>query len=127
MSRDNALINLRPTIEFNADNQKEIETFQNNTLRPILKFQNLLILHYFKNYIKRREPLFNAYCGIEQKKVIRNCLKLDSQLKNNIIPSIVALFTIEEFEFFLEHSKEISKRIVAMTIQRVEDQIAQLY
>ncbi len=127
MNKDSALLQLRPAIEFNDQNLKEIEAFQNNTLRPILKFQNQLILFYFKNYINKREPLFKAFSGIEQKKVIRKCVKVDSRLKNNVIPSILALFTIEEFEFFSMHSKEVSKRIVSMIIQRVEDQITQLY
>lgn len=127
MDRDNVLLDLRPTIEYQTDNQKDVEAFQNKTLRPILKFQNQLILLYFKNYIHKREPLFNAYTGTEQKKVIRKSMKIDNRLKNNVIPSIIALFTAQEFEFFLANSKEISKRIVSMIAQRVEDQITQLY
>lgn len=127
MERDNVLLGLRPKIEYRNENLKEIEAFQHKTLRPILKFQNQLILMYFKNYIQKREPLFKAYTGTEQKKVIRKSMKIDNRLKNNIIPSIIALFTAEEFEFFLNNSKEISKRIVSMIAQRVEDQVVSLY
>ena len=127
MTRDSDLVKLRPIVDFNSDNLKKAESFQNKTLRPILKFQNQYILYNFKNYIKTKEPLFNAYSALEQKKIIRKSVKEDQRLKNHLLSSMIAYFAIEELEFYTENSKEISKRIVSMIIQRVEDQISTLY
>ena len=71
MNRDFDLVQLRPQVQFNTKNIKETEAFQNKTLRPILKFQNQFILFNFKNNIKIKEPLFNAYNLLEQKRIIR--------------------------------------------------------
>ncbi|MFQ3327052.1 MAG: hypothetical protein ACI8YC_001693, partial [Salibacteraceae bacterium] len=54
-------------------------------------------------------------------------VKEDQRLKNHLLSSVIAYFTIEELEFYTKNSKEISKRIVSMIIQRVEDQISTLY
>ena len=124
MTRDSDLVKLRPIVDFNSDNLKKAEAFQNKTLRPILKFQNQFILYNLKNYIKTKEPLFNAYNALEQKKIIRKSVKEDQRLKNHLLSSVIAYFTIEELDFYNENSKEISKRIVSMVIQRVEDQIS---
>tara|TARA_B110000093_G_C12850201_1_gene358969 strand:- start:366 stop:749 length:384 start_codon:yes stop_codon:yes gene_type:complete len=127
MTRDSDLVKLRPIVNFNSDNLKKAESFQNKTLRPILKFQNQFLLYNFKNFIKTKEPLFNAYNALEQKKIIRKSVKEDQRLKNHLLSSVIAYFTIEELEFYTKNSKEISKRIVSMIIQRVEDQISTLY
>lgn len=127
MTRDSDLLKLRPIVDFNSDNLKKVEAFQSKTLRPILKFQNQFILYNLKNYIKTKEPLFNAYNALEQKKIIRKSVKEDQRLKNHLLSSVIAYFTIEELDFYNENSKEISKRIVSMITQRVEDQISVLF
>ena len=50
-NRSEQLKNLRPII--NVDNSKstDLETFQTNTLRPILKFQNDLILTIINQHL----------------------------------------------------------------------------
>jgi len=126
MTRDSDLVKLRPDVVFNTDNLKEVEAFQNNTLRPILKFQNQFILYNLKKSIKTKEPLFNAYNALEQKKIIRKSVKEDQRLKNHLISSVISYFTIEELEFYDLNTKEISKRITSMLIQRVEDQLSVL-
>ena len=57
--RDNQLLLLRPAITIDLDKQSlDIENFQNQTLRPILKFQNELILDLVLNHINKNEIVF---------------------------------------------------------------------
>ncbi|MAZ35829.1 hypothetical protein OAA90_04360 [Salibacteraceae bacterium] len=127
MNRDFDLIQLRPQVQFNTKNIKETEAFQNKTLRPILKFQNQFILFNFKNNIKIKEPLFNAYNLLEQKRIIRKIMKEDLRFKNHLTSAMVSFFTIEELQFYNANAKEVSKRITNMILQRVDDQISFLY
>ena len=53
--RTSLLLAIMPSID-NIDKDlksKEIELFQNKVLRPILKFQNNLLLHIFNDYINQ--------------------------------------------------------------------------
>ena len=52
-NRTTQLTQIRPMLDL-AEATTEIEQFQNGTLRPILKFQNPLILQLFRNFIAQR-------------------------------------------------------------------------
>ena len=58
--RKQLILALRPNIESinKGLNTKEIEVFQNEVLRPILKFQNKLLLHSFINYARQYKGVF---------------------------------------------------------------------
>lgn len=126
MERDDVLVKIRPHVDFESGRSNEMEDFQNNTLRPILKFQNRMLISWFRNYLKRRVPLFNAYKGSEQKKTIKDIMLKDQEVKNNLIPSIVGLFTLEEFEFYNQHKKECNKRLTSLLTKRFQDQVESL-
>ena len=53
--RNQTILALRPNIDTITDslNTKDIESFQNKVLRPILKFQNHLLLHLFAHYARQ--------------------------------------------------------------------------
>jgi len=58
--RSVSLLGIRPEIKTTQlhDNMSSDERFQNKTLRPILKFQNALLLAIFKNYICKHKNTF---------------------------------------------------------------------
>ena len=60
MDRSQKLLSIRPLISSAkiVPNMTEEERFQNQTLRPILKLQNDLLLAAFKNYIKKMKNTF---------------------------------------------------------------------
>jgi hypothetical protein len=49
-----------------SDQTSTEESFQNRTLRPILKFQNDLLIASFKNYISTHKNIFYSY-SVEKK------------------------------------------------------------
>ena len=58
-SRSTNLLSLRPeipTARITSD-MSEDERFQNQTLRPIIKLQNFLIISVFKNYIGKHNKV----------------------------------------------------------------------
>ena len=63
--RDHQLKKIRPdymTTTIN-DVMSNEERFQNLVLRPIIKFQNDLIINVFKNYVGKHKNVFNDYAA----------------------------------------------------------------
>jgi len=119
--RDNQLLLLRPAITIDIDKQSlDIENFQNQTLRPILKFQNEVIIDLVLNHINKDEiPLKEKDKGLFIKKNFQKNLVL----KNQLIGLTIGLFSKMEFTFYLENKTEINKRINQLLIKRILDQI----
>ena len=120
--RTSSLLAIRPNIE-NIDryiDSKEIESFQNKVLRPILKFQNDLLLHIFNDYINRFKGEFFKLSSKQRLSYIHDSLSKDQRLRSVIIGTVVGLFSIEDFSFYRLNKSSLNKRIIAMTIQRIQ-------
>jgi NAD-specific glutamate dehydrogenase len=118
---------LRPTLNIPSEGTLEIEAFQNDALRPILKFQNAIILAQFKKYLAKFKTAFNAYNQSAQRNYIEDVLKTDPKIKNSLIASVVSLMTLDEYEFYCAHKVDANKRIVQMLTQRLKDHLEYLY
>ena len=85
MNRDEALLKMRPevTTEVNYEISSS-EAFQNDTLRPILKFQNDLFVYLFRNSKPIVKINFDKKDPIGKKTIINDLLKNDQKLKDQI-------------------------------------------
>ncbi|MFN2261376.1 MAG: glyoxalase [Psychroflexus sp.] len=101
----------------------DMERFQNETLRPIAKFQNDIILSIFKNYIRKYKNVFHKLNQDEKLKYIENSLKKDSKFKNLIRGIFMGHFTIEDYEFYIENASAVNKRIINLTKERLQSQL----
>ena len=122
--RTSSLLAIRPNIE-NIDmhiDSKEIESFQNKVLRPILKFQNDLFLHIFKDYINQYKCVFFKLSTQDKLSYIQDALLKNHRLRSVIIGTVVGLFGIEDYSFYRLNKSSLNKRIIAMTIQRIQSQ-----
>lgn len=120
--RDEVLVKIRPEVSFTREGMTTEESFQNITLRPILKLQNELILSAFKLALHKSHPQYNVFNSTEQKRLIRTLLKMDSSIKTFLTNAVVALFTLNEMMFYNENKTAINKRITELLIKRIEDQ-----
>ncbi len=125
--RDDQLLRLRPIIETEMLGESDIESFQSRTLRPILKFQNGIVLAQFSKYIKKFKPVFNAYARTAQLGFVDEAMKKDPRLKNSMIATVVGLMTLPEYEFYCINKNEINKRITNLIIKRIQTQVEMLY
>ena len=83
--RPNDLLRIRPQIKKTQQfaTTSADERFQNETIRPILKLQNPLLLAIFHNYIEKRKGVFYDL-GVEKKLAyIENSLIKDQKIKDN--------------------------------------------
>ena len=99
----------------------EIEKFQNEAIRPIIKMQHILLIILFKNYIKKRKIDFHNLKIEKQKAKINSILTKDIIFKNLILGSIIGHFSDEELTLYLKDSSELKKRILQIIKQRLQD------
>jgi hypothetical protein len=117
-------LDLRAIIETKEfENSTAEERFQTQTLRPVLKLQNELILGLFKNHIVESKNSFYALNPEKKALFIENSLQKNLALKNKLLGVTLGMFTIDELD---EYSAKISlynKRINALLVERIRSQI----
>jgi uncharacterized protein YjgD (DUF1641 family) len=119
------LESIRPIIK-NINSEKEsneMESFQNQTLRPILKFQNSLILAVFNQHIEKHKIVFNQLNKEKQNESIERIIKNDRKLYNLLLGTIIGHFTDIEFQTYIKYQKELNRRIRDMLIQRLQNEL----
>ena len=98
------------------------ESFQNNTLRPILKFQNDLLLQVFINYAIKQKGLFFTFSPDKKEKYIENVIQKDIKFRNALKGIIIALFSVEEYLIYIKNSSSLNKRMMTLLIERYRSQ-----
>ena len=125
MDRSQKLLSIRPLISSAKimPNMTEEERFQNQTLRPILKLQNDLLLASFENYIKKMKNTFYEFKLEKRMNYITKSIQKDIKFRNSLKGMITGQFTIEEYELYIQNSSALNKRMMNMVIKRLQDQI----
>lgn len=121
--RKENLLNIRPVINCKDHLISDVESFQNKTLRPILKFQNELLIVIFKNYIKRYKNAFTDLSIDKKMDYIENALQKNTSFRNSLKGVVIGMFTVEEYANYSNNSSEINKRIMQLIAERLKDQL----
>ena len=104
-------------------NISDLERFQNEVIRPIIKMQNNLLVAFFNNYIRNRKIEFNKLEAEFQKNKINTILTKDVNFKNILIGSIIGHLNENEIKIYLKSKSELNKRIIQMVMQRLQDNL----
>ena len=123
--RSHSLLKIRPLVLSAkvTDVMSDDERFQNQTLRPIIKLQNRLLLDVFQNYIAKRKNHFYELTLEKRLDYITHALQKDLKLRNSIKGMIIGHFTVEEYDSYIQNSSALNKRMMSMVIKRLQDQI----
>ncbi len=119
------LESIRPTIK-GLLIKKEISTmeyFQNNTLRPILKFQNSLLLSIFNYHLKKSKIILDQLTDIKKEECIEKIIQKDQKIRHVLLGVIIGHFTETEYLAYIKHEKELNRRITNILIQRLQNQL----
>lgn len=115
---------LRPEIpSAETTHFKEIETFQNAVLRPILKFQNAWIMTFILANQQFNQLREKQQTNEQLQVFILDYIGKQNALKNQLIGSVIGLLTEEELEFYFTNQSDLNKRIYQMICQRIYDNI----
>jgi len=123
--RDLGLLEVRPVIEgIQLHNSVSFdESFQNKTLRPVIKLQHYLIIEVFKNYIRKHKNVFYQISLEKRITYIENAIQKDIKFRNSLKGIIIGQFTIEEYELYTQNSSALNKRMMNLVKKRVIDSI----
>jgi|ERR1700741_3476176 len=122
-NRTQLLNGILPIIEGSKATDSDNESFQNDVLRPILKFQNDIIILYFKHFLIETKIDFEKLKHSHKVTKVHDLFKTNIQFKQFCVGLIVGYFSTVEFEYYTENKKEINKRIIAMLIERICSQL----
>ncbi len=123
--RKNDLLKVRPEIPSAkvTSNMSSDERFQNQTIRPIIKLQNPLLIEVFRNYVNKHKGEFYEL-SIERKLLfIENALQKDIKFRNSLKGMIIGQFTVDEYLDYIQNSSSLNKRMMTLVISRLQDQV----
>lgn len=106
----------------NEDSSND-EKFQNQTLRPILKLQNDLFIAVLNNYINKHNSNFYSLAVEKKLQFIENAIKKDIKFRNSLKGMVIGLFTLSEYEVYIQNSSALNKRMMDMLIERLKSQL----
>lgn len=129
-SRSLDLVRIRPEmsskIRTPSDTSSD-EYFQNTTLRPVIKFQNDLLVAAFRNYAVKHKGHFFEISQEKRMKYIENAIQKDIKFRNSLKGMLIGQFTVEEYERYIQSSSALNKRMMQMVIERLKDQMQLLH
>ena len=99
------------------------ELFQNQTIRPILKLQNDLFIAVFINYVNKNKADFYSYSVEKKIQTIENSIQKDIKFRNSLKGIIIALFTIQEYDTYIQNSSSLNKRMMNLLVDRLKSQV----
>ena len=101
----------------------EIESFQNTTIRPIIKMQHDLLILSLSNYLKKRKIIIEGLSENQIKDKINAIINKDISYRNICLGFIIGHFSSKEYIYYLNHSSEIHKRIIKIIQKRFLDSL----
>jgi len=102
-------------------NTSDLERFQNQVIRSIIKMQNNFLVMFFEDYLKNRKIEFYILKYEDQENKINTILTKDINFKNILLGSIVGHFDDNEIKVYLKSTSELNKRIIQIIKQRLLD------
>lgn len=124
-SRSKSLLDIRPEVKkalLHNDMSSE-ERFQNQTLRPVIKLQNPLLIEAFKNYINKHKRVFYDLSLEKKMTYIEHSIQKDIKFRNSLKGMVIGQFTLEEYKSYIQNSSALNKRMMNMVIERLKDQV----
>jgi len=117
---ENELKNLRPEVFTETEKAGTIEAFQNDVLRPILKFQHELFLAEANAHplLKR---CFQKETIEQQRQELKQFFGKNAAVKYVLIGMVIGLMTNEEFVVYLTDKSTYDKRLTNMLMERLID------
>lgn len=99
------------------------ERFQNQTIRPVLKFQNDLFVEVFKNYATKQKGVFFTLSPEKKMNYIETAIQRDIKFRNSLKGIVIGMFTISEYKEYIQNSSNLNKRMMNLLIERLKSQV----
>ena len=125
--RPNDLIKIIPILNLKKSSQiTDEESFQNDTLRPIIKLQSPVLIETYRNYIIKHKNVFYELSNEKKLDYIENSINKNQKFRNLLKGLIIGLLTIEEYHIYKKNSSSLNKRMMNIVLKRLQDNL-QIY
>ena len=122
--RPNDIIKIRPVLNLKKSSQiTDEESFQNDTLRPIIKLQSPVLIETYRNYIIKYKNVFYELSNEKKLDYIENSINKNQKFRNLLKGMIIGLFTIEEYHIYKKNSSSLNKRMMNIILKRLQDNL----
>ena len=122
--RPNDIIKIRPVLNLKKSSQiTDEESFQNDTLRPIIKLQSPVLIEAYRNYIIKHKNVFYELSNEKKLDYIENSINKNQKFRNLLKGMIIGLFTIEEYHIYKKNSSSLNKRMMNIILKRLQDNL----
>ena len=123
--RHHDLLRIRPELKKikTFDTMGAEERFQNETLRPVLKLQNPLLIASFVNYATKHKNVFFELAAEKKLQYIENAICKDQKFRNALKGMLIGAFTVSEYREYCQNSSKLNKRMMNLVITRLQDQL----
>ncbi len=123
--RDQHLLQIRPQIPGAgiSENMSSEEHFQNQTLRPVVKLQNDLLVEAFRNYIQKHKNVFYEMSVEKRLLYIENAIQKDMKFRNSLKGMIIGQFTTAEYRLYIANSSALNKRMMNLVRERIQSNL----
>ena len=122
--RPNDIIKIRPVLNLKKSSQITVEeSFQNDTLRPIIKLQSPILIETYRNYIIKHKNVFYELSNEKKLDYIENSINKNQKFRNLFKGMIVGLFTIKEYDAYRKNSSSLNKRMMNIVLKRLQDNL----
>jgi len=122
--RPNDIIKIRPVLNLKKSSQiTDEESFQNDTLRPIIKLQSPVLIETYRNYIIKHKNVFYELSNEKKLHYIENSINKNQKFRNLLKGMIIGLFTIEEYHIYKKNSSSLNKRMMNIVLKRLQDNL----
>jgi hypothetical protein len=122
--RNQLLTNIRTSVKFHDIHSNSNQIFQDKCLRPILMFQHELIISLYDDFIITNKIDFKDFTKKQRETNIEHSIKNNQNLQSLIKGIIIGHFNTDEIEYWLQNKSEINKRIVQLSIKRIQSVFA---
>lgn len=102
----------------------DLEMFQNQVLRPILKFQSEHCCKLTIAVCLNLAPDFIDLKSNKREQLVAKVLQGDQPTRSQLIGMILGMMEVDQLEYFIENRKELTMRIHKMLAKRILDQFS---
>ena len=111
-------LSLRPTLSL-APAAAPAEQFQNDTLRPVAKQQNDLLVAAFRLFLRKRKVNFSNTAMDARFAKVKELVARDNRLRGLLFGIIIGGFTTEEMQYYVENEGEVNRRLTNLLTERL--------
>ncbi|NJC25979.1 hypothetical protein [Neolewinella antarctica] len=114
--------NLRPTLNL-APATAPLERFQNETLRPIAKLQNDLLIATLNIFLAKRKVKMDQVAVKQRFDKVKELVARDNRLRGLLFGIIIGQFTAAEMAFYGEWEGDINRRLTNLLTERLTESV----